>query len=237
MVQHGWMPVGGGVGGPTSTGPVQSVCVALGKDSKLNLQTRVAPDSLLSHSSPPNSDQPISALALPQPTSNLPAPLRNPFPPSPRSTPTSRFVYASSRLFAPWSRFPARYRLHTHEAQCRSALTDLLALQGCGDVLTKKKLDGHRNQCWNASYTCIDCMKHFQGTSYKAHTVRPSAPPAQPLTASETAVVKTAAPLLLLRLDHVATHCLHPPTSKDADVFPTPKVVHERGSKVPGQAV
>ncbi|KAK8224743.1 hypothetical protein HDK90DRAFT_91063 [Phyllosticta capitalensis] len=42
--------------------------------------------------------------------------------------------------------------------------------EGCGDVLTKKKLDGHRNQCWNASYTCIDCMKHFQGTSYKAHT-------------------------------------------------------------------
>ncbi|EKG14602.1 Zinc finger C2H2 LYAR-type protein [Macrophomina phaseolina MS6] len=42
--------------------------------------------------------------------------------------------------------------------------------EGCGDVLTKKKLDPHRNQCWGASFTCIDCMTHFQGTSYRAHT-------------------------------------------------------------------
>ncbi|KAJ4301143.1 hypothetical protein N0V90_003233 [Kalmusia sp. IMI 367209] len=42
--------------------------------------------------------------------------------------------------------------------------------EGCGDVLTKKKLDGHRNQCYGASYTCLDCMVHFEGTSYKAHT-------------------------------------------------------------------
>ncbi|KAF1836589.1 hypothetical protein BDW02DRAFT_218886 [Decorospora gaudefroyi] len=42
--------------------------------------------------------------------------------------------------------------------------------EGCGDVLTKKKLDGHRNQCYAASFTCLDCMVHFPGTSYKAHT-------------------------------------------------------------------
>ncbi|KAI5243866.1 hypothetical protein E4T43_04031 [Aureobasidium subglaciale] len=42
--------------------------------------------------------------------------------------------------------------------------------EGCGDILTKKKLDPHANQCWGASYTCIDCMVHFQGTDYRAHT-------------------------------------------------------------------
>ncbi|KAL4778913.1 hypothetical protein BJX76DRAFT_108790 [Aspergillus varians] len=42
--------------------------------------------------------------------------------------------------------------------------------EGCGDVLTKKKLDPHRNQCRGASFTCIDCMVHFQGTTYRAHT-------------------------------------------------------------------
>ncbi|KAF2441250.1 hypothetical protein P171DRAFT_92683 [Karstenula rhodostoma CBS 690.94] len=42
--------------------------------------------------------------------------------------------------------------------------------EGCGDVLTKKKLDPHRNQCYGASYTCLDCMVHFDGTSYRAHT-------------------------------------------------------------------
>ncbi|KAL5045174.1 hypothetical protein BDW71DRAFT_184361 [Aspergillus fruticulosus] len=44
--------------------------------------------------------------------------------------------------------------------------------EACGDVLTKKKLDPHRNQCRGASFTCIDCMVHFQGTSYRSHTVR-----------------------------------------------------------------
>ncbi|PKX90778.1 LYAR-type C2HC zinc finger protein [Aspergillus novofumigatus IBT 16806] len=43
--------------------------------------------------------------------------------------------------------------------------------EACGDVLTKKKLDPHRNQCRGASFTCIDCMVHFQGTSYRSHTV------------------------------------------------------------------
>ncbi|KAF2280876.1 uncharacterized protein EI97DRAFT_389005 [Westerdykella ornata] len=42
--------------------------------------------------------------------------------------------------------------------------------ENCGDVLTKKKLDPHRNQCYGASYTCLDCMVHFQGTSYRSHT-------------------------------------------------------------------
>ncbi|KAJ6013390.1 hypothetical protein N7540_007981 [Penicillium herquei] len=42
--------------------------------------------------------------------------------------------------------------------------------QACGDVLTKKKLDPHRGQCRGASYTCIDCMVHFYGTEYRAHT-------------------------------------------------------------------
>ncbi|KAI1614181.1 hypothetical protein EDD37DRAFT_466633 [Exophiala viscosa] len=41
--------------------------------------------------------------------------------------------------------------------------------EGCGDVLTKKKLDSHRNQC-RAPFTCLDCMTTFQGTSYKSHT-------------------------------------------------------------------
>ncbi|EON65798.1 hypothetical protein W97_05037 [Coniosporium apollinis CBS 100218] len=42
--------------------------------------------------------------------------------------------------------------------------------EGCGDVFTKKKLDPHRNQCHHASFTCIDCMTNFQGTTYRAHT-------------------------------------------------------------------
>ncbi|CAG8960063.1 hypothetical protein HYFRA_00010541 [Hymenoscyphus fraxineus] len=42
--------------------------------------------------------------------------------------------------------------------------------EACGDVLTKKKLDPHRNQCRGASFTCLDCMVHFQGNEYRAHT-------------------------------------------------------------------
>ncbi|KIV78043.1 hypothetical protein PV11_09806 [Exophiala sideris] len=41
--------------------------------------------------------------------------------------------------------------------------------EGCGDVLTKKKLDSHRNHC-RAPFTCLDCMTTFQGTSYRSHT-------------------------------------------------------------------
>ncbi|CZT18024.1 uncharacterized protein RCC_03862 [Ramularia collo-cygni] len=42
--------------------------------------------------------------------------------------------------------------------------------EACGDVLTKKKLDPHRNQCYGATYTCLDCMVHFYGTDYRSHT-------------------------------------------------------------------
>ncbi|KAK3065288.1 hypothetical protein LTR53_018250, partial [Teratosphaeriaceae sp. CCFEE 6253] len=42
--------------------------------------------------------------------------------------------------------------------------------EACGDVLTKKKLDPHRNQCRGASFTCLDCMVHFHGSEYRAHT-------------------------------------------------------------------
>jgi cell growth-regulating nucleolar protein len=42
--------------------------------------------------------------------------------------------------------------------------------EACGDVLTKKKLDGHRNQCRSAIFTCLDCQKTFHGTEYRAHT-------------------------------------------------------------------
>ncbi|KAH9844484.1 cell growth-regulating nucleolar protein-like [Teratosphaeria destructans] len=42
--------------------------------------------------------------------------------------------------------------------------------EGCGDVLTKKKLDQHRNQCYGCSFSCLDCMVHFNGTEYRAHT-------------------------------------------------------------------
>lgn len=44
--------------------------------------------------------------------------------------------------------------------------------QSCNDVLPKKKVDAHKNVCWNASFTCLDCMQHFVGTDYRAHTVR-----------------------------------------------------------------
>ncbi|EXJ78656.1 hypothetical protein A1O1_09057 [Capronia coronata CBS 617.96] len=42
--------------------------------------------------------------------------------------------------------------------------------EGCGDVLTKKKLDSHRNHCRGAVFTCIDCMTTFPGTQYRTHT-------------------------------------------------------------------
>lgn len=36
--------------------------------------------------------------------------------------------------------------------------------------LTLLQLDGHRNSCRGASFTCLDCMVHFHGTDYRAHT-------------------------------------------------------------------
>lgn len=51
-------------------------------------------------------------------------------------------------------------------------VTSTPTCQSCGDVLTKKKLDQHRNRCHGATYTCIDCMVYFPGTTYRSHTVR-----------------------------------------------------------------
>ncbi|WEW56785.1 hypothetical protein PRK78_002239 [Emydomyces testavorans] len=42
--------------------------------------------------------------------------------------------------------------------------------EACGDVFTKKKLDPHRSQCRGATFSCLDCMVHFQGTEYRSHT-------------------------------------------------------------------
>ncbi|OAA42562.1 Zinc finger, C2H2, LYAR-type [Metarhizium rileyi] len=46
----------------------------------------------------------------------------------------------------------------------------LLLHNACGDVLTKKKLDPHRNRCHGASFSCLDCMVHFEGVQYRSHT-------------------------------------------------------------------
>ena len=41
---------------------------------------------------------------------------------------------------------------------------------GCGDVLTKPKLDKHRTMC-HTSFDCIDCSKRFESPAdYKGHT-------------------------------------------------------------------
>jgi cell growth-regulating nucleolar protein len=37
-------------------------------------------------------------------------------------------------------------------------------------VLKKPKLDAHARSCYAASYSCLDCGIHFQGTSYRSHT-------------------------------------------------------------------
>ena len=52
---------------------------------------------------------------------------------------------------------------------CR-AFVDLFVTQACGDVITKKSVDKHRNQCRGASFSCLDCNVHFNGTDYRAHT-------------------------------------------------------------------
>ena len=36
--------------------------------------------------------------------------------------------------------------------------------------MTKKAVEKHRSQCRGASFTCLDCMVHFHGTDYRAHT-------------------------------------------------------------------
>merc|ERR1712230_192176 len=67
-----------------------------------------------------------------------------------------------------------KYRVssRTPQIECpkRKFIIVSFSCENCGDVLTKKKLDSHRNQCYGASFTCIDCMVHFYGTDYRAHT-------------------------------------------------------------------
>ncbi|GEQ71571.1 hypothetical protein JCM33374_g5256 [Metschnikowia sp. JCM 33374] len=40
----------------------------------------------------------------------------------------------------------------------------------CNDTMTKKKLDQHRQRCYDAYFTCIDCSVTFVGTDYRNHT-------------------------------------------------------------------
>lgn len=40
----------------------------------------------------------------------------------------------------------------------------------CNDTVIKKKLDQHRQRCYGAYFTCIDCSTTFSGTDYKSHT-------------------------------------------------------------------
>ena len=70
---------------------------------------------------------------------------------------------------AQWCPFRARY---DHLCVARHAFNKPAdnAQQACGDVLTKKKLDQHRNQCRGANFACLDCMVHFHGTEYRSHT-------------------------------------------------------------------
>ncbi|KAG9247929.1 hypothetical protein BJ878DRAFT_453426 [Calycina marina] len=61
--------------------------------------------------------------------------------------------------------------------------------ESCGDVQTKKKLDAHRNQCRGASFSCLDCMVHFQGTEYRNHTASPpTSAPFSPLTSLQSCI-------------------------------------------------
>lgn len=86
-------------------------------------------------------------------------------------------------------------------------------LQSCGDIMTKKKLDPHKNRCHGSSFTCIDCMTHFPGFDYRSHTsciseaqkyqgrlykekpVKGKGAKSAPTAAEPVAVVETAAPV------------------------------------------
>ena len=53
---------------------------------------------------------------------------------------------------------------------CTAAAAWLNLSIGCGDVLTKPKLDKHRAAC-HSSFDCIDCSKRFESPAdYKGHT-------------------------------------------------------------------
>ncbi|KAI9332248.1 hypothetical protein BDR26DRAFT_1010661 [Obelidium mucronatum] len=42
--------------------------------------------------------------------------------------------------------------------------------EACQETLKKQKLDQHKQRCYYAQYTCVDCSVTFQGNDYKAHT-------------------------------------------------------------------
>ncbi|KAK2858381.1 hypothetical protein FQN49_004789 [Arthroderma sp. PD_2] len=70
--------------------------------------------------------------------------------------------------------------------------------EGCGDVLTKKKLDPHRGQCRGASFSCLDCMscmteaQKYQGSLYKEKPAKNNKKKA--VTIADNAVVKSLNP-------------------------------------------
>lgn len=39
----------------------------------------------------------------------------------------------------------------------------------CQETLKKPKLDAHVQRCRGASFSCIDCYRHFAGTEYRGH--------------------------------------------------------------------
>ncbi|KAJ8140041.1 hypothetical protein OY671_006763 [Metschnikowia pulcherrima] len=40
----------------------------------------------------------------------------------------------------------------------------------CNDTVIKKKLDQHKQRCYDAYFTCIDCSTTFGGNDYRNHT-------------------------------------------------------------------
>ncbi|KAJ3288688.1 hypothetical protein HDU79_004647 [Rhizoclosmatium sp. JEL0117] len=42
--------------------------------------------------------------------------------------------------------------------------------ESCQETIKKPKLDQHKQRCYYAQFTCIDCSTTFQGNDYKTHT-------------------------------------------------------------------
>ncbi|KAJ3075680.1 hypothetical protein HDU98_007237 [Podochytrium sp. JEL0797] len=42
--------------------------------------------------------------------------------------------------------------------------------EACQETIKKPKLDQHKQRCYYAQFSCIDCSTTFQGNDYKAHT-------------------------------------------------------------------
>ena len=55
-------------------------------------------------------------------------------------------------------------------ATVRLLTTLRLRSQACGEIYAKKKLDQHARQCRGATFTCLDCMRWFPGSTYREHT-------------------------------------------------------------------